>query len=99
MFRTTVTADEKTDVDIAMSDLRARCEGSGVDPQAVEMMTAQLREILKPLIANGKMLAAQGSQLKVTRDIGADGCDVKLVFSSGIQRAGWRKVLDRLLGS
>jgi hypothetical protein len=99
VFRATVTADEKTNVDLAVSDLRARCESGGVAPPAVEVVTAQLREILKPLVANGKTLAAQGSQLKVRRDIGADGCDVKLVFSSGIQRAGWRKVLDRLLGS
>jgi hypothetical protein len=99
VFRATVTADENTNVDTAVGDLRARCESGGVAPPAIEMVTAQLREILTPLVANGKILAAQGSQLKVTRDIGADGCDIKLVFCSGIPRAGWRKVLDRLLGS
>jgi hypothetical protein len=99
VFRTTVTADENTDMDIAVSDLRSRCESNGVAPQAVDALAEQLRSILAPLISNGKVLAAQGSQLSVTRDIGFDGHEVKLIFGAGIPRSGWRKLLDRLFRS
>jgi hypothetical protein len=99
VFRTTVTADENTDIDIAVSDLRSRCESNGVAAHAVDALAEQLKSILAPLITNGKVLAAQGSQLSVTRHIGFDGHEVRLIFGAGIPRSGWRKLLDRLFGS
>jgi hypothetical protein len=99
VFRTTVTADENTDVDVAVGDLRSRCERSGVAANTVDALAEQLRTILSSLIANGKVLAAQGSQLNVTRDIGFDGHEVKLIFGAGIPRSGFRKLLSRLFGS
>jgi hypothetical protein len=99
VFRTTVTADENTNIDIAVSDLRSRCESNGVAAHAVDALAEQLKSILAPLITNGKVLAAQGSQLSVTRHIGFDGHEVRLIFGAGIPRSGWRKLLDRLFGS
>lgn len=99
MFQTTVHANENTDPEIALGQLRARCEAAGVAAPAIEMLTAQLSDILTPLVLNGKKLAAQGSQLSVIRDIGDEGHKVKLVFGSGIPKSGWHKFLDRLRGS
>lgn len=99
MFQTTIHADENTDPEIALGQLRARCEAAGIAAPAIEMLTAQLSDILTPLVINGKKLAAQGSQLSVTRDIGDEGHKVKLVFGSGIPKSSWRKLLDRLRGS
>jgi hypothetical protein len=99
VFQTTLHADENTDPEIALGQLRARCEAAGVAAPAIEMLTAQLSDILTPLVLNGKRLAAQGSQLSVTRDIGDEGHKVRLVFGSGVPRSGWRKFLDRLRGS
>ena len=98
MFQTTVNADENTDPEIALGQLRARCENAGVAAPVTEMLIAQLGDILTPLVINGKKLAAQGSQLSVTRDIGDEAHKVKLVFGSGIPKSGWRKFLDRLRG-
>jgi hypothetical protein len=86
-------------VDDVVSELRARCESGGVAVPSIDILTGQLREILTPLISNGRTLAAQGSQLRVTRNIDVDGCSVKLIFGSGLPRAGWRKILARLFGS
>jgi hypothetical protein len=99
MFQTTVYADENTNPEITLGQLRARCETAGVAAPAIEMLTAQLSDILTPLVVNGKKLAAQGSQLSVTRDIGDESHKVKLVFGSGIPKSGWRKFMDRLRGS
>lgn len=99
MFQATVHADENTDPAIAVGQLRARCEAAGVAAPAIDMLTGQLSDILTPLVVNGKKLAAQGSQLSVTRDIGDEGHKVKLVFGAGIPKSGWRKFLDRLFGS
>jgi hypothetical protein len=99
VFQTTVKADENTDLEVAVGDLRARCETAGITAPVTEMLIAQLREILPPLVTHGKMLTAQGSQLAVSRDIGVDGHNVKVVFGAGIPRPGWRKLLDKLLGA
>lgn len=92
-------ADENTDPEIVLGQLRARCEGAGVAAPVIEMLTAQLSDILTPLVVNGKKLAAQGSQLSVTRDVGDQNHKVKLIFGSGLPKSGWRKFLDRLRGS
>jgi hypothetical protein len=97
VFQATVKADENTDLEAAVGDLRARCESEGIAAPVTEMLIAQLREILPPLVTHGKTLTAQGSQLAASRDIGVDGHNVKVVFGVGIPRPGWRKLLDRLL--
>jgi hypothetical protein len=96
VFQTTVHADENTDLEIVLGQLRTRCEAAGVAAPAIEMLTAQLSDILTPLVVNGRKLTAQGSQLSVTRDVGDQDHKVKLVFGSGIPKSGWRKFLDRL---
>jgi hypothetical protein len=99
VFETTVYADENTNPEIALGQLRACCENAGVAAPAIDMLTAQLSDILTPLLVNGKKLAAQGSQLTVTRDIGDGSHKVKLVFGSGVAKSGWRRFMDRLRGS
>jgi hypothetical protein len=99
MLRTTVTADENSDVETVVGNLRQRCERDGLPLPSIELVTTAVLEILTPLIANGKVLAAQGSQLKVTRDIEVDGCSVRLVFGSGVPQSAWRKAMNRFFGS
>lgn len=98
MFQTTVYADENTDPEIAVDQLRAHCKSAGLAAHVVEELTAQLSDILTPLVVSGKKLAARGSQLSVARDIGDDRHRVKLIFGSASQKSGWRKLLSRLLG-
>jgi hypothetical protein len=96
--RTTITADETSNVDVAIDELRAYCSANGVAVSDTELLVGQLRAVLTPLIVNGKMLSAQGSQLKVERDIRVGENTVRLNFGSGAPRSGWRKIIDGLFG-
>jgi hypothetical protein len=99
VLRTTVTADENSDLESVVGELRQRCERSGLPLPSIELVTTQVLEVLAPLIVRGKALSAQGSQLRVTRDIEVDGCSVRLVFGSGVPQSAWRKAMKRLFGS
>jgi hypothetical protein len=99
VLRATVTADENSNVNAVLSELRSRCEKGGMSLPAIELLTEQVREILTQLVSNGRTLAAQGSQLNVTREIEVDGCSVKLMFGSGVPRSTWHKIMNRLFGS
>lgn len=99
MHRETVTADENTSIETVIETLRARLQRNGVSPQTIDALCSQTNELLSSLIKNGKVLAAQGSQLKVTRELSVDGHNIKLIFGAGAPRPGWRKFLDRLVGS
>jgi hypothetical protein len=99
VLRTTVTADENSSVDAVVGDLRTRCESNGLSLPSIELLTGQVREILTPLVANGRKLAAQGSQLNVTRDINVDGYSVRLIFGAGLPQTTWRKFVKRFFGT
>ncbi len=98
MFRTTVRADQNTDVDAVVRDLRARCEGAGIAPLTLDFLIMQTREILLPLVERGKQLASQGSQISVTRDVVGDGYVVRLEFGAGVKRSFWQRILSGLRG-
>ena len=69
MFQTTVHADENTNPEIALGQLRARCEAAGVAAPAIEMLTAQLSDILTPLVLNGKRLELLREIMPATRRV------------------------------
>jgi hypothetical protein len=99
VIRTTVTADENSDVESVVGELRQRCQRNGLPLPLIELVAMQVLEILTPLVARGKTLSAQGSQLRVTRDIEVDGCSVRVAFGSGVPQSAWRKAMNRLFGS
>jgi hypothetical protein len=95
VFRTTVRADETTDIEAVVGDLRAECQRAGMIAPLVSLIEAQTREILAPLIERGRQLAGQGSQINVTRDLTGDGYAVRVVFGAGLRRSFW----DKLIGA
>lgn len=86
MFRATVSATEITDLRAAASDLREQCERGGLDAVETERLVDQMTEVLAQLLERGKQLVAMGSQMRVIRQISADGHSVKLVFQTGGSR-------------
>lgn len=99
MVRTTLAADENSDVDAVLVELRSQFKGTSVSQPSLDLLTAQVKEILTQLVSHGRTLAAQGSQLKVTRDIEVEGYSVKLVFGAGVPQSGWRKFVNRIFRS
>jgi hypothetical protein len=98
VFRTTVRADETTNIEAVVGDLRAECERAGMIAPLVSLIEAQTREILTPLIERGRQFAGQGSQIQVTRDLTGDGYAVHVVFGAGLRRSFWDKLVDAVRG-
>ena len=98
MFRTTIRADENTDVEAAISDLRNQCERANFASVISELVITQAHDVLASLVERGRELAAMGSQMSVTRDVTGDGVSVKLIFRANDRRSFWRRLVDSILG-
>jgi hypothetical protein len=98
MFRETVRANESTDVEAAADRLREQCVAAGITTPMANLIAAQTRELLASLVSRGKQLAAQGSQLRVKRELAGDQYLVRIVFGAGESRRLWEKIFDRLRG-
>ena len=94
MFRTTIRADETTDVEAVISNLGNQCSRASVSPIASDLIVTQARNVLAELIERGRQLAAQGSQITVTREVEADGIVVKLVFRANVRRSFFERLVD-----
>lgn len=99
MLRETIQANTKTDVDAVVSQLRGQAASAGLDPNLVELLSIQVREVLLSFVEQGKRIAAVGSQLEVTRDLVGEGYAVRLEFREGMRRSLLQKLLDKLRGS
>ena len=98
MFRTTIRADESTDVESAISDLRNQCERANVAPVVSEMIITQVHDVLAPLVERGRQFAEMGSQISVTRDVTGDGVSVKLIFRVNVRRSFFERLIDAIRG-
>jgi len=96
MFRTTVQATERSDVDGAITALSARCEDAGLSQTLTDLLTSQARQVLGILVERGNQLASMGSQMRVTREISGEGYSVKIVFQCGQRRTLLQRLLDTL---
>ena len=94
MFRTTIRADESTDVEATISDLRNQCERANVAPAVSEMIVTQVRDVLAPLVERGRQVAAMGSQMSVTRDVTGDGVSVKLTLRANVRPSFFERLIN-----
>jgi len=95
MFRTTVRADENTNVDQAVADLKRECDAAKIASPVVDAITIQLRDVLEPLVERGRSLASLGSQMNVSRDLTGDGFIVKILFGVNLRRSILNRLIDK----
>ena len=98
MFRTTIRADESTDVDAVVYDLRNRFERANVAPMVSEIIVAQVRDVLAPLVERGRQLAETGSQMSVMRDLAGDGVSVKLIVRANVRLPFFERLINVIRG-
>lgn len=94
MFRHRIAADENTDVDALVADLRLRLDRTQLPPERRALALAEATAVLSEFVVNGRKLAALGSRFSASRVISGEGYAVTLAFSPGASK-GW---LSRLLG-
>lgn len=95
MFRQTIRATERTDVDSESAKLRAQCTAANVPISQSAVLVAEVEAGLLQLVTKARELAAIGSQIEAARQITGKGYSVKLILS-GNQR---RTLLQRLWAS
>ena len=95
MLRATVDAHPGSDVARVLHEIMEKAQLAGLPPASGQQLEAMLRNSLGTLVSQGVQLAAQGSQLNVSRRIEGQGFSILLRFRTRRQR-GW---LQRLFGS
>ena len=98
MFHTTIRADETTDVEAVISDLSNQCSRASVSPIVSDLIVTQTHDVLAELVERGRQLAAQGSQMTVTRKVEADDVAVKIVFRANVRRSLFQRLVDVFRG-
>ena len=94
MFRYKIAADEKSDVNALLADLRSRLDRTQIAPERRALVLAECDAVLKEFVANGRKLAALGSQFSASRQINGEDYSVAIAFSPKASKT-W---LSRLMG-
>ena len=98
MLREIIQAHVGTDVEAVVSRLRVKCAKAGIAPPISDLLAAQTREVLWSLVEQGRRIAAVGSQMEATREIGGEGYLIRIIFREGVRRSFVQRVFDRLRG-
>lgn len=101
MLRTTLEANETTDVGNAIADLRSQCESASLSPELTDTLILEASGVLIQLVERGKQLVSRGRQMAVTRELSGDGYALKISFSTtGAQKrkSFLSRVLDAIRG-
>jgi hypothetical protein len=100
MLRTTVQANERTDLNAVARRLRDDGERAGLAPATVDLLIAQAIEVLAPLISQSKQLShSGGTTLAVSRELTGEGFSVKLAFGFREKRGVLKKAWDAMWGN
>lgn len=94
MFRYRIVADERTSVDEALLMLRTTLDRSSVSESARALAITEVSAVLGQFVADGRKLAAAGSQLRASRDVSGDGYLIHVAYMPAAAKS-W---LTRLLG-
>jgi len=101
MLRTTLEANETTDVGNAIADLRSQCESASLSPELTDTLILEASGVLIQLVERGKQLVSRGRQMAVTRELSGEGYELKISFSTtGAQKrkSFLSRVLDAIRG-
>jgi hypothetical protein len=80
MLRAKLNASPASDVEGLVRELALKGERSGLSPASLQSLTTTTESVLQSLVTQGRQLAAQGSQLNVTRSVDGPGFSVELRF-------------------
>lgn len=99
MFRETIYANIHTDVERETAVLHDHCLAAGLDQPTANLLVSQAADTLKALVNQGQRIASVGGQMEATRELSGDGYLVRLVFSEGVRKKFFQRLLEKLKGS
>ena len=98
MLRARIEATPDTDVELEIERLHALCRSSRIPAPEVDRILTDVRVTLTELIPRGRQLSAIGSTMSISRTIAADSCEVLLLFSVGLRKGFFERLLDFVRG-
>jgi hypothetical protein len=98
MLRETIHATVDTDVKKEATRLRERCAAAGLDPPSADLLVTQASDILNALVNQGRRIADVGSQMEVKRELAGEGYFIRLVFTQGVRKGRFKRLLEKLKG-
>ena len=83
MFRKTVRATEKTDVEATVAQLRDAATRAGTPDRAIDSMARHVQSVLGPLVRQGSNMATAGRRMRSRQKIDAPDYSVTIEFRLG----------------
>lgn len=96
MFRKTIRATEKTDIEKEVSDLQSQCDHVGLSSSDVALIISQTEQTLISAVARTRGLGSSGSQIHLKREISGEGYSVKIIFRPSSHKGFIQSVIDAL---
>lgn len=96
MFRTTVWADEHTDIVATIAKLRSDAQRAGVAPQQATLLVEGIESTLHELVTRGRAMVSAGSQISAERIMTGEGYEVRLAFGAGKPKSLIRRLVGAL---
>ena len=97
MLRESINADNETDVEVVLAQLRTKCNDAGISQINTDLLLKETGEVLSSLIMQGRKLSSIAcSQMKATRDITGERYSIRVNFSAGVRPSGFQKVMSWL---
>jgi transcription initiation factor TFIID subunit TAF12 len=96
-MRHVIRATEASDPEAVITDALRRLPSSALDAFQRIALEQQLREALTSLVEQGRLLVAQGSQMRAERRVEGPGFQILIHFTAGSHITLWER-LRRALG-
>lgn len=98
MFRTTIHADETTDVDQVVIQLRAKGQRRGVPTGQLDILCESAKKILNELVTRGREMAAIGSKISASQTLKDETYEVTVAFAAGQKQSFLARLIKRIRG-
>lgn len=95
MFRHRIEADENTQVDAIVADLKTRMDRANIDAASAAYAVAAVEQVLKQFISSGQKLTAIGSQFRGNREVDGPGYKISVAFAPKKAKSFWSRLLGR----
>ncbi len=73
MLKATILLGPDAEVGALLADLRAKATRTGISPQTIDSMMAQVEQVARAFDQQGRNVAAVGSQLEIDRKVEGPG--------------------------
>lgn len=98
MYRATLELSDNVDIEGKLAALHKDGTRAGLSDSTVAEMMGQVRAVLRVVTERGSNLAAQGSQMSLSRQIKGEQYELQLLYGVGTPKSWLSRIARSLMG-